>query len=32
MERLFGTYRCTSQEPTSFGIHETISEHYLGQL
>ena len=32
MDILFGTYRCPDHEPESFGIHEPISKHYLGQL
>ena len=32
MDILFGTYRCPDREPESFGIHEPISKHYLGQL
>jgi sterol desaturase/sphingolipid hydroxylase (fatty acid hydroxylase superfamily) len=32
MDILFGTYRCPDHEPESFGIHEPIYKHYLGQL
>ncbi|MGV3659017.1 MAG: sterol desaturase family protein [Prosthecobacter sp.] len=32
MDILFGTYRCPDHEPKAFGIQETISKNYLGQL
>lgn len=32
MDLLFGTYVCPDHEPEAFGIHEPISQDYLGQM
>lgn len=32
MDIIFGTYTCPDQEPEKFGIKETFSKNYLGQL
>ncbi len=32
MDLLFGTYQCPDHEPAKFGIDESISRNYLGQL
>src|SRR5215211_7158945 len=32
MDILFGTYRCPSHEPESFGVHEPVARGYVGQM